>query len=110
MRMAEELGTSVIEEKGTRDTVPHPAVLGNSFGHRSTNEPGTRVIYPGSCSRCKRFWEQPRQHLGLASAEIFRRTPTPNPRPWGGLFCMSERYSWRLTEGMPVGRSEGKPH
>ena len=32
MRMAEELGTSVIEEKGTRDTVTHAALMPLSLG------------------------------------------------------------------------------
>lgn len=32
MRMAEELGTSVIEEKGTRDTVTHSALKPLSSG------------------------------------------------------------------------------
>ncbi len=32
LRMAEELGTSVIEEKGTRDTVTHAALMPLSLG------------------------------------------------------------------------------
>ena len=68
------------------------------------HEPVTRVIDPGrfpvdaGCSA-----RQPLMHSGLASAVVFSRTPTRNPRPWGGLFRMLERCPLSLTDGLQVG-------
>jgi hypothetical protein len=69
-----------------------------------TNEPVTRVIPHGRCRGDASYsGRKPLTHSGLASAVIFRRMPTLNPRPWGGLVPLPERDSLILTDGMPVG-------
>jgi hypothetical protein len=72
-----------------------------------TNEPVTRVIhrgrFPGDAGYSGRL---PLKHSGLASAVVFGRMPTLNPRRWSGLFTLPDRYSLILTDGMHVGGSD----
>ncbi len=69
-----------------------------------TNEPVASVIqhgrFPGDAGYSGRT---PLTHSGLASAVVFRHMPILNPRPWGGLFTLPERYSLILTDAMRVG-------
>jgi hypothetical protein len=69
-----------------------------------SNEPVTRAIHHGRCRGDAGYsGRKPLTHSGLASVVVFRRMPTLNPRHWGGLFPLPERYSLILTDGMHVG-------